>query len=364
MSKIIKLTFLFFIVIMVLCPSLCGQISRTKDFEIPKRPYKVGGVLSTLIEEEKYYNFRIKRISSLREGYVIRAITHIDRKKIDVVIVSPFSECRYCERTKLLKEGKQYSLSLQRYFIVPAKHIGSESGPVADVLLGDKTVNINNSGFFYYIFSSYDLNDKYVCSKATTDSLRAIYYCDSMEIHQAIMKFVEFMCFEKHYDNLLDTLQMKKAFLRYGGNWHRSFDDQWWPYGDRNWWLDSVPKRLDWGKETLDNKNIDTTSFCQLFQQVSSWHRLPLPDSLFERRIINVNHKFLYYTNPGIYTMHVKWEIEGTDKIYAAIVNVQKFSDSFRITALNKPYNMYLQGFAKGNRWAFEDNEKFHMLIY
>lgn len=112
---------------------------------------------------------------------------------------------------------------MQRYFQVPACHIGMEGGYIVDIMLGNHTISLNESGYYWYIFTTMDLDGLTVRNEKVTDSLLNMYGKNSKIIRTLVDSFVQHVCFNKTMYEMTDTNKMKASLRRYGGDlWGRS----------------------------------------------------------------------------------------------------------------------------------------------
>ncbi|MBR4270057.1 MAG: hypothetical protein IKQ31_00020 [Clostridia bacterium] len=295
------------------------------------------------MEENKYYSFKITKIIAMRDGYLIRATTKVNKKKVSVVIVSPSESNKQCiKNLNALQLKKKYFLSLQRYFHVPACHIGMEVGYIVDILLGNHTISINESGCYWYIFTTMDLDGLTVRNAQETVSLSDMYNKDSVSIRTLVDSFVQHICFSKTMCEMTDTNRMKATFLRYGGKlWGRSPEELIeGHYNKRKWYIDSIPPTLNW---TIHPYYIDTCNIEAMFQHtLDEYCCLPISDTMMNKDIKTDKIKLLYFDPiQNVYTVEIEWSFPSLDKTYILVVNVAKIKGEFKICGLNKPYCGY-----------------------
>lgn len=317
-----------------------------------------------LLEENKYYSFKITKITVMRDGYLIRATTKINNKKVAVVIVSPKESNKQClENRNTLRLNKKYSLSLQRYFQVPAYHIGYEGGQIVDILLGDHTVSINESGFYWYIFTTMNLDGLTVRDEQFTDSLLNMYSKDTDNVRNLVDSFVQHICFKKTMYSRIDTARLRATFNRYGArSWRRSPDELVeGHYEKRKWYIDSVPPKLNW---TIHPYYIDTCNVGMMFQYIlDKCCDLPISDTLISEGMKTDKIRLLYVDpTQCLYTVEIEWLLPSLNKTFILVLNVRKIEDKLIICGLNKPYFKYAMH-SKNNSHYIQEAMKSKTLI-
>lgn len=330
-----------------------------KDTFIPKeyrnakfKSWKMCTKNDFLIEENQYYSFRIKKITLMRDGYLIRATTKAEGKKVSVLLVSPIEDAVPCSAEgDHLRIGKKQKLSLQRYNEMPGFHIGWTVGSVVDVMLGNHTVSINESGYYWYLFSSLDVNGLNVRDEMETDALTAMFCKDSLEIKKLLDSFIQHICFKQTMFERTDTVEMKNSLLRYGSlYWSRSLDVfSEGHYKKRSWYVDSVPPLLSWDTHPY---NIDTSNVEIMLQKTLYDNcNLPIPDTLMNTDIKTDRMKLKYVNlEKNLYTVQVEWSIPSLYKTFILVVNVKKDEDKFVVCGLNKPYHGYAMSMKSNNK--------------
>lgn len=296
-----------------------------------------------LLEENKYYSFKITKIIAMRDGYLIRATTKVNNKKVVVVIVSPSESDKHClGHRDIIRLNKKYSLSLQRYFQVPACHIGMEGGDIVDIMLGNHTISVNESGYYWYIFTTMNLNGLTVRNEQETDSLLNMYSKDSVNVRTLVDSFVQHICFSKTMYETTDTNRMKATLLKYGKkSWGRSpIELVEGHYNRRKWYIDSIPPKLNW---TAYPYHIDTCNVEMMFQHIlDEYCSLPISDTMINEDLKTDKIKLLYVCPMQcLYTVQIEWSLPSLNKTFILVLNVQKFEDKLKICGLNKPYCGY-----------------------
>ena len=317
-----------------------------------------------LLEENKYYLFKITKIIVMRDGYLIRATTKINNKKVAVVIVSPKeSNKHYLENRNALRLNKKYSLSLQRYFQVPSCHIGNEGGNIVDILLGDHTISINESGYYWYIFTTMNLDGLTVRDEQFTDSLLNMYSKDTNNIRILVDSFVQHICFNKTMYEMTDTIRMKASLIRYGEKlWKRSpIELLEGHYDKQNWHIDSVPPKINW---TTHPYYIDTCNVGMMFQHIlDEYCGLPISDTLINEDMKTDKIRLLYVDpTQYLYTVEIEWSLPSLNKTFILVLNVRKIEDKLIICGLDKPYCGYAMN-CKNNSLIIQDKMKNKTLI-
>lgn len=327
-----------------------------------KRFYKFGGQYSFLVQENKDYIFKITKILNVRDGYLLWAKTKIQHHNVDVIIVSPQSDqnkdfkCRF-------RVGKKYKMTIQKYFFIPAKHIGVESGFTVDVLLGKRTISINQSGDYYYLFVSQNADGLFIRDNQQLDTIYGQFSVDSIMIKQTIDNFIAHICFNDDKYNIIDTFLLKNSLRRYGTSlWTRNPCDLCKKCGNKNWSIDSVPSLANW---EIEYQVSDTADYREMLKAVLRKHyKFPLDDSLRGKDILHQEYKLLYCSHENIYTIQVSWEIANVaDRRYVAIVNVQKIDGIYKVVGLNRSYEDYGNTWVNGNKKYLQQTIDYYKVL-
>lgn len=360
-----------FILIGILVYS-CSLYSQKLDF-IPQKYFKPQKISwrpysnrDSLLEENQYYTFTVKKIIPLREGYMLKTKTIVNNQKVSAVIITPFDDFNSISPGVCpLRVNKKYPISVQRYFLVPANHIGIEAVTVADILLGNKTISVNEGGFHWYLFSSMDLCGLSMWDKTEVEYFRYLYHQDSALIQETLDSFIKYVCFQKTPFNLIDTTGTKRTFLKYGrelcGRSPFELDER--HHNKRKWYIDSIPPLRDW---TTHPYQLDTSNFKTMLQYIlKTGCLLPVGDTLKDDDIKGICYKLLYYEpEQRIFTIQVKWEILALDKTYILIVNVQKQDGQYKICGLSRPYFGYAMHWSNNNSYIKAKKKTRRFVLY
>ena len=85
MKIIVPILYLLFIVVFSTNAQGNSYISsKYRNAKIKK--WEMYSKYDYLLEENKYYSFKITKITAMRDGYLIRATTKVNKKKIAVVL--------------------------------------------------------------------------------------------------------------------------------------------------------------------------------------------------------------------------------------------------------------------------------------
>ncbi len=291
------------------------------------------------IAEDSLYTFKIEKISPLQDGYLIKATTHPKKgTKSRVFIVSPMSDTEPCLDREKLKVGKKYTMSVRKYFFRPSDQFAIESVQIVDALLGNKTISVHDGGSFYYLYVSNNLNDLYVRPESYIEPMYNSFARDSVAIQKSVHSFLRDICFnEKNYD-FVDTVSLRKSFLRYGAfSRGRSSEDLNCFCSRHPWSIDSIPYK----QPNYSRWYPDTNSFQNLLSVILEEDNLLLTDSLPVKQITNMEYKLLYSPRLGIYTIQVVWEVDGKERLFVAIITVEKRGNNYVVIGLNKANKRY-----------------------
>ena len=116
MKKIAPILYLLFIVALSTNAQNNSYISlKYRNAKIKK--WEMYSKCDYLLEENKYYSFKITKIIAMRDGYLIRATTKVNKKKVSVVIVSPSESNKQCiKNLNALQLKKKIFLVLTKIF--------------------------------------------------------------------------------------------------------------------------------------------------------------------------------------------------------------------------------------------------------
>ncbi len=353
-----KRFFLFIEVIILICSSV-NILAQNNVDSLPKEPldsiWKYNSPvenndLSFLLQEDSCYNFRIDDIVSLPGGYIILAYTKIDNFNIWAYIVSSKKCSDIKSIHKKIKKGENYRLHLRRYFLLPA-WVGIESGKTVDVMLGNKTISINENGYYSYLFTSFDIEGLYQI-KSQEVTVRKQKFQEEVNLKNSILPFLEYISYGKQSNNvfdIVDTLQIKRSLNRYGhGFWGRSPADVYHLEKRYKWSLDYPVKKHDW----MDRDSINPKKYEEVFWgMLKKKYCLPIDSQNINRDFLysSIKLKLLYYSKPDIYTVQIIWKLPNIKKTFIAIINIQKEKDTYKITGFNRAYDGYRLYLKEGN---------------
>lgn len=351
-----------FLLGVVICFSLSEIFSQSYKDTIPidpiikkiwgdQRPLVKNNTNDFLILEDSCYDFHVHRIISLPAGHLIIASTYINNHNVKAHIVT--SKKRFLSKAnkKKVAKGKTYKLRLRRYHLIPA-WVGIESGSTVDVMLGEKTISINQNGWFSYLFTSFCLDGLYQDSEEKANLKIQKYLDEENNIKRNVYTFLNYISFGLQPTNLydiLDTSKIKNSFKNYGHCcWGRKPADLYNVDKRYKWKLDYPVEKLDW-KHSLD---LDPNCFMDVFWGMlkKSYH-LPVRCQFDSCAIISegINLKLLNCSEPDVYTVQVIWKILNINKTYIAILNIQKAEGKYKIIGFNRVYNGYRQYMTEGN---------------
>lgn len=308
--------------------------------------------LSFLIEEDSCYDFCVMKIYSLPSGYIILTKSQINNYNVWAYIVTPKKcpDIKYIQ--KRIKRGENYKLHLRRYFLLPAQ-AGIEYGITVDVMLGKKTIGINENGYYSYLFTSFDIEGLYQIKSKEILRRKLKFKEEESKIKNSIVPFLEHISYgiqSHNLYNIMDTLQIKRSLNRYGfGVWGRSPFDLDYPEKKYKWSLDYPVKKYDWRKRD----KINPKNFQEIFWTMLEKHYcLPIDYQVKDSNFLysNIQLKLLYYSNPNIYTVQVIWKLPNVNKTFIAILNVQKKKNVYKIIGFNRAYDGYGLEIQEGNK--------------
>jgi len=315
--------------------------------------------LSFLLQEDSCYDFRVANIISLSNGYIILARTKVESFNIWAYIVTSKKHPDIKIIQKKIKKGKNYKLHLRRYFLLPA-WVGIERGYTVDIMLGNKTMSINQNGDYSYLFTSFDIEGLYQIKSREVVIRKQKFEEEEINIRNSILPFLEYISYGKQVYNLfdiVDTLQIKRSLNRYGHYW-------WWrnpsnfDYSERKYeWSIGYPvKKHDWmNKDGMKRDTLNPKIYEEVFWgMLKEQYKLPIDSQDMDRDFLysSIRLKLLYYSPSDIYTVQVIWKIPNVKKTFIAIINIQKKKDTYKIIGFNKPYRGY-------RLYLEEKNERF-----
>ena len=307
--------------------------------------------LSFLLQEDSCYVFRIYHIISLPSGYLIQAHTMVDSFNVWAYIVTPKTHPSSNLIQKKIKKGGSYKLHLRKYFLLPA-WVGIESGRTVDVMLGNKTLSINENGYYSYLFSSLDLEGLYQIKSQEVAFRERKFQKEEINLKNSISPFLEYISYGKPTDNLfntVDTLQIKRSLNRYGQYWWgRNPSDFGHTKKRFKWSLDYPVKKHDW----LERDGVNSNEYEAVFwKMLKKDYCLPTDTQNLDRNFLysSIKLKLLHYSEQFIYTVQVIWKLANVNKTYIAILDIQKEGNDYKIVGLNKAYGGYRLYMKEGN---------------
>lgn len=349
LAKITQIKRLVFIVFICALGSLSAQNNMNS---LPKDPLEGTFIrnknLSFLLHEDSCYNFYISDIIPLPDGYIILASTEVDGYCVYPYIVTPKKNPDIKIRQKKIKKGNCYKLRLRKYFLLPAS-VGIESGRIIDVMMGNRTMSVNENGFYSYLFTSFDIEGLYQIKDQEVAIRKRKFQEEELNLKNSVLPFLEYISYRKYADNLfdiVDTLHVKNSLNRYGACcWGRNPSDDFSHPEKYEWGLAYPPKKHNW--EETDG--INPRKYEEIFWgMLKKEYRLPIDSQNMDEDFFysSIKLKLLYYSQPEIYTVQVIWKIPNVKKTFVAIINIQKTKDRYKIIGFNKPYrryNLYLE---------------------
>lgn len=307
--------------------------------------------LSFLIEEDSCYDFCIREIFSLPSGYIILVKSQINNYNVWAYIVTPkiCPDIKYIQ--KRIKRRENYKLHLRRYFLLPAR-AGIEYGKTVDVMLGKKTISINENGYYSYLFTSFDIEGLNQIKSKEILRRKLKFKQEEYKIKNSIVPFLEYISYGIQSNNLfntMDTLQIKRSLNRYGfGVWGRNPSDFDYPEKKYKWSLDYPVEKYDWMKRD----KINPEKFQEIFwTMLKTYYCLPIDNQIKDSNFLysSIQLKLLYFSNPNIYTVQVIWKLPDVNKTFIAILNIQKKKNVYKIIGFNRAYAGYGLDIQEGN---------------
>lgn len=285
--------------------------------------------LDFLVENDKYYDFRILNISENNGGYIVEADTYIDSFRVEVIILT--SKKSYTTRSLKIKQSQKYRLALKRYFEIPV-FAGVENTPINDVLLGTHIHSIVTIGNFNYLFTSLNLDGLEYIDSSKTIPLFQKYYDNKTDIQDVVYSFINQITYELKNCNIIDyvdTFQLKRNLKHYSTDFYFNLyvNEQNYYYSPKN------IKKFPW-----KSYNVNPDVFNSVFWfMIKYYYNLPLISESTKGKIESKDIKTeLLYTSNDLYTIRVKWKIPEFKDDIVAILSLISKENSFKIVGFNK----------------------------
>lgn len=353
MSVINKPNIIIIILIQLLCHSVKAQEFISSDID----PWSKGTVAdymkhqsyykAFMIKEDSSYSVTVESIITFKEGYLIKGTTLCNGEQVEIIIVSPKLQIFNADYKQKIKKGDVVSLRLHRYFFVPACITCDDVFPI-DVMLGGKTIGINQDGRFSYLFATNDLVGLYLKIETVKDNQIRLIKMDKDAIGQCVYSFVHYFIYEDRLDPapFLDTLKLKKSLQKYSEYTNGRVPYETYKRNQRKWHkgtFDKMPPYYHWKQWD----GIDQNRFDEIFWQARKGCRFynlkPIKSDSTLKEVFykDMRIKILYCNYNEIYTIQIFANIPETGDSFVAIVDIQKYGNEFKVIGLNKYYKEY-----------------------
>jgi len=289
---------------------------------------------SFLINDSKYYSFKVISIYKLEDAFFIQLQTQIDNRNVIAYVVSVNLKDKNKDKIKI---GKTYRMKLLRYYEKPLSR-SIEYKKNYDLMIGNHLVSILSTGWFPYIFVTQNLRGlNYINEIDTSLSVLKIPQNDFNKIDTLSCNLVK-KIYDHDFSFLMkhcDTLLIKDIIKKY----HVDVPDR------------TLVEKLMLTKRVLPPpKNVplnnwlfskvDTSkNFKDFFEEVVSiYYPFPINMNYKSDRLIDcreIKWQVIYFLD-GIYTIRIKWKMFSSKNDIYVFINIKKIGDEYKIVGFNR----------------------------
>ena len=272
--------------------------------------------LSHLLQEDTVYNFYISRIIPIQAGCLIEATTFdIPLMQVRAYIAFPYRTAWH--KCSVIKVGKSFPLRVLKY--TEDNSLSPFEGyRIIDVLLGDKTLRIEERGLFSYIFTSPDITKYPSCIRGhERQSAKFEQLKDSLQ--NTVRSFLNILSYENNVIELsafADTNKLKHSVKEHG-MLYRSYNG----YADFQQRLPSkkTPK-FDW----TGIHGVNPNDFVQTMEKISYLDGYTRQNDSV--KTLNISTIQLLYAEGHKYTFRVIWRYSKEESPSSSAIMTAKYS--------------------------------------